>query len=90
MRRLAIIAAIVGKDFRSFLRESRVSRPRRLRAGRLPVSKRSSARAMPWQSATAWPEGPPPLMFAAMSKRPAAFAASNGWCTTMRATSRGK
>src|SRR5262245_4622638 len=52
---------------RSFLRASRVRKPRFLSAGRFAESSISSARVMPWRSASAWPEIPPPCSVAAMS-----------------------
>src|SRR6201999_1766770 len=45
---------------RSLTRASRVRKPRRLRSPRSSASISVNALAMPWRTAPAWPETPPP------------------------------
>ncbi len=64
--------------FRSFIRESRVKNPSFRNVKRSAGSLPASARAMPWRTAPAWPEIPPPKVVTTMSARPSAFAARSG------------
>ena len=45
---------------------------------------------MPWRTASAWPDGPPPCTFATTSNFSSALAASNAALIRMSSTSRGK
>jgi hypothetical protein len=49
-----------------------------------------SARVMPWRTAPACPDSPPPSTFTVMSKLAVVFVSSSGWRTTMRPVSREK
>ena len=53
----------------SFLRASRVRNPAFLSSARSSGSRSTSARAMPWRRAPAWPDGPPPSMRARRCRR---------------------
>ena len=67
---------------RSTSRASRVRKPARLSvAAQVRDRPRTSALAMPWRSAPAWPEMPPPSMRARTSKCSARFATVSGAAT---------
>src|SRR5919202_5743905 len=64
---------------RSFTRGSRVRKPRRLSSPRRFGSASRSARLMPWRSAPAWADTPPPCRRATTSIRASKPTASTGW-----------
>src|SRR5580693_7988697 len=75
---------------RSTTRESRVTKPPRLRTLRSSGSCRISALDMPWRTAPAWPDNPPPDTVQTTSYWPWRLAATSGCWISMRSTGRAK
>jgi len=75
---------------RSLTLGSRVRKPSLRRTGRISALTSSSALAMPWRTAPAWPVMPPPSAWAVTSYLPTASTASNGCCTTISSVFRPK
>src|ERR1700686_2185929 len=76
--------------FRSFSRESRVSRPAALSTGRSSGSAAIRARAIPWHTAPACPAMPPPKTLTETSKRPVVSVTRSGCVTTVSRSRRPK
>src|ERR1700688_445916 len=75
---------------RSTTRGSRVTKPPRLSTLRSSGSCLISALDMPWRTAPAWPDNPPPDTVQTTSYWPWRFAATSGCWISMRSTGRAK
>src|SRR5580692_1759048 len=75
---------------RSTTRESRVTKPPRLSTLRSSGSCLISALDMPWRTAPAWPDSPPPDTVQTTSYWPWRLAATSGCWISMRSTGRAK
>src|SRR6185436_14463188 len=75
---------------RSTIRASRVRKPARLSGTRSSGSASTSARAIPWRTAPAWPLGPPPWTRTRTSKVPSTPATLSGASASSRCVARGK
>ena len=91
LRELRRLAGLVEPGLLA-LDDARVARQEALalETPRSSGSASTSARAMPWRSAPAWPEAPPPWIRARMSKRPSTPATRSGAVAVVRSASRGK
>src|SRR5215211_5872452 len=76
--------------FRSTIRASRVRKPARFSGTRSSGSASTSARAMPWRTAPAWPLGPPPCTRTRRSNVPSTPATLSGDSACSRWVARGK
>src|SRR3954447_6473812 len=72
------------------MRASRVRKPARLSGKRSSGSASTSARAMPWRTAPAWPLGPPPCTRTRTSYVPSTPEIRSGAITIERWSARGK
>src|SRR5262249_39256869 len=75
---------------RSTTRGSRVRNPPRLSTARRSGSKLVSALEMPWRTAPAWPDSPPPDTVHTTSYWPLRLAAASGCWISIRNTGRAK